>query len=378
MPAQRVLLAVSVFTNICNSTSFSKIPIKLQNEVYSVHKTRSKKENIAIVFDLISRINVVIQLVQNLFHPNNGNLARTFFYGFLSCSIFGETIYTFGFYVQASEFCCLLNCMSRKSDKIFNKNVKRSQPTDYLLVTLTIWLQLTIILQFLVLIPAVDISLIVLYEDQHRALYIIFFALKLFTLIRICSTLLITLPTCIVSVKELCDNLVTVLSIVKTESSVKCNVQLRLLIMHYRQVQIFTILVNECFSTYFWPGFQFIGASASVGLAFVFIVFRNVLSIFIQTSLILIALFILSVICFVFDMGSRPMPLSSKILAGTRLLIGGKECKWFSKFTKSCPCIALKVGQFHKIDRKRVPSIIRFVLQRTVFLVLKSRPGNSL
>lgn len=39
------------------------------------------------------------------------------------------------------------------------------------------------------------------------------------------------------------------------------------------------------------------------------------------------------------------------------------------KKIRSCPVIATRIGQFHKIDRKRCLDFSRFVLQWTAFLV---------
>lgn len=48
---------------------------------------------------------------------------------------------------------------------------------------------------------------------------------------------------------------------------------------------------------------------------------------------------------------------------------------WARKFLKSCPVIAISVGEFHKMDSERVPAFIRFISQRTFFLVLKTKLG---
>ncbi len=49
-----------------------------------------------------------------------------------------------------------------------------------------------------------------------------------------------------------------------------------------------------------------------------------------------------------------------------------------NKCFKSCPVIKLKVGDFHYMDRQRVPEFLRFIFQRTVFLVLQTRLDEQL
>lgn len=76
------------------------------------------------------------------------------------------------------------------------------------------------------------------------------------------------------------------------------------------------------------------------------------------------------VICLMLDLGSKSI-LFTKKLAQKSKHWGG--CKWFRKFFRSCPTIAIKVGEFHVMDRNRAPSFIRFILQRTFLLVLKTK-----
>lgn len=69
-------------------------------------------------------------------------------------------------------------------------------------------------------------------------------------------------------------------------------------------------------------------------------------------------------------MGSKSIIISRKILHQIKR---STNCKWSRRFFKSCPEISLSVGEFHKMDRERAPAFIRFILQRTFFLVLRTK-----
>ncbi len=54
----------------------------------------------------------------------------------------------------------------------------------------------------------------------------------------------------------------------------------------------------------------------------------------------------------ILDLGSRPILKSAKIHQKMKYWV---QCKWSRKFTLSCPLIALRVGEFHQMDRDRGP-----------------------
>lgn len=76
--------------------------------------------------------------------------------------------------------------------------------------------------------------------------------------------------------------------------------------------------------------------------------------------------------CSMFHIGSRPMLISGLCLRRIKAC-NNWNCKWSQRFLKSCPLISLKVGRFHLLDRGRGPAFIRFILQRTLLLILKTR-----
>ncbi len=77
--------------------------------------------------------------------------------------------------------------------------------------------------------------------------------------------------------------------------------------------------------------------------------------------------------CMTLDMGSLPEVQSIKVLTKFETFSMGS---WNRKFLRSCPPICLRVGPFHKLDRQRTPSFLRFILQRTFFLVMKTKLGD--
>lgn len=69
-------------------------------------------------------------------------------------------------------------------------------------------------------------------------------------------------------------------------------------------------------------------------------------------------------------MGSGTIRFSTNVLHYAKLW---KGCPWSKKFFKSCPPITIRVGEFHKMDNERAPAYVRFVLQRTLFLVVRTK-----
>ncbi len=140
--------------------------------------------------------------------------------------------------------------------------------------------------------------------------------------------------------------------------------------MFYRRIQMFVILCNQCFQTCMWPAIQCLGAMLIISMLSVLLLFQSRIPIIAIVCISLLTVAIMLVCCIMLDLGSRPILISGKILQKTKRLNG---CKWSQKFFKSCPSIALRIGHFHKMDRARIPAFIRFILQRTFFLVLRTK-----
>lgn len=138
----------------------------------------------------------------------------------------------------------------------------------------------------------------------------------------------------------------------------------------YRNCQILTILVNQCFQTFLWPVVQFCGAMLSISLFYPLVAFDDQLPSVIQIVLFIFLLNFTLDTCLVLNYGSLTITYSSSVLTLTK---NWRHCRWTQRFFSSCPVLAIGVGGFHKMDKGRSPGLIRFVLQRTFFLVVKTR-----
>lgn len=138
----------------------------------------------------------------------------------------------------------------------------------------------------------------------------------------------------------------------------------------YRETQILVILSNKAFQGYLWPVIQFYGGIFLIGLLYLLILFISLLGTF-GVSVIVMTIFATGAICCsMLGLGRQTIILSNKFLRHAKSLSGCAEQR---KFFQSCPTIALRVGEFHKMDSERIPFFIRFILQRTFFFVLKTK-----
>lgn len=80
------------------------------------------------------------------------------------------------------------------------------------------------------------------------------------------------------------------------------------------------------------------------------------------------------------DTGSKPIPITRKFLHNLKENLRAnkrkQETHWFRLFLRSCQPISLNMGPLHKLDRGRGPAMIRFCLQRTIFLVVKNKTSQ--
>ncbi len=127
---------------------------------------------------------------------------------------------------------------------------------------------------------------------------------------------------------------------------------------------------NSAFQQLFWPLIQFYGCVILISLLYPLILFTHQLG---ATGVFVICIIVFAVggtCCSTLGLGSQAIILSTKILGYSKLInknIGER------KFLRTCPKVAIRVGKFHKMDNERVPACIRFILQRTFFLVLKTK-----
>lgn len=132
----------------------------------------------------------------------------------------------------------------------------------------------------------------------------------------------------------------------------------------YRQIQVFTILSNQCFQICLWPFIQFVSGSMVISVFYGLLIFHNRMPLLVSASLCVMVLAMMILCCSMLDLWSQLVFITSKILPAGK---NSNDCKWSRRFVKSCPEIATKVGNFHKMDRERVPAFIRFILQRTFY-----------
>ncbi len=130
------------------------------------------------------------------------------------------------------------------------------------------------------------------------------------------------------------------------------------------------ILSNKAFQAFLWPAIQFYGGIGIISLLYPLILFGHQLGI---SGICMIGVVIFATAatsCSMIGLGKQTIIRSTKILRHAK---SWNDCPEQRKFLQSCPTIAIRVGEFHKMDNGRVPAFIRFILQRTFFFVLKTK-----
>lgn len=138
-------------------------------------------------------------------------------------------------------------------------------------------------------------------------------------------------------------------------------------VLLYRSLQIFNQICNDAFRNFVWAVSQFLGAAALILCQISLIVFHKTLGSWMIGFSILLLFAGWTYTSLVFHEGSKPVRYSQRFLQ-----VAGRD--WLSsallrRYHRSCPVISVRIGDFHKIDRKRGPDLVRFILQRTAFLV---------
>lgn len=145
--------------------------------------------------------------------------------------------------------------------------------------------------------------------------------------------------------------------------------------IRYRELQIFTLICNGAFKNFIWGVTQFFGGVGLIPICYGLIVLHAKLSSLMITGILLLT--VASVLYFIlfFHIGSQPVKLSGKFLRMTK--DASWVCPYSRRFFWSCPVIAMQIGDFHKLDRKRSPDFFRFVLQRTAFFAANTGDEND-
>ncbi len=381
MPSPQIIQLIAALSRISYNSTFASIPFlcKLSDNSFHVSRNTSIKQVALQIVHCITLGITTTQFFLNFFDSSKGNLLGILFYGFVLILTADTVIYRFGYHFHASEFCCLLNIFVKFPNGLFYRNRSNRRPNrkrfrNTLLFTLIVFAQLTTAVVFFGFFPLMDLTLAITSHNSNlNLLNVLLILIKLPTYYIACLIGSLSIAIVLIFIKELLDNLKDLLEMLRNSFVNNPDNTYALIAIYYRQIQVFAILVNECLQTHFWPVAESTGSVLSIGLAYTFVRYHGLFNIYIQVSLAASSTSLFLLLCFMFDVGSQSLLISTKIIRFSSSAVRRDESsKLFRKFAKSCPAVVLKVGHFHKIDRQRGPNLIRFIVQRTVFLLLKS------
>lgn len=390
MPSPKSLQVISALSRLCYRITFAIIPFlcKLDDKEAHLFKHKKIKQKVLLASNFIGFIVIAVQLIRCVFQSQYDTPVGILFYSFLLVVLVFIVIFGFGLSVNVHEFRCLFCILAKNPYGFVVHGIPKlrssgTQRQDRILLALILIVQLAIAIFFLVLIPVVDIALTV---ERHNScnifgplcsLNVAFILLKTPLFVVLCIISMLTISIELIFVKPLSDNLKHLVTLISYNQDTDRRHKFQLVSKYYSQIQIYTILVNKCLQTYVWPIVEFLYGFVSIGLAYIFIKYHVLFNIFVKT---IVAGALLTNLCFIhvmFDYGSQPLSLSCKIITKTKLFQRKDgQSILLGKVLKSCRLITLKVGLFHKIDQTRGPSLVRYILQRTVFLLLKSKDGD--
>ncbi len=379
MPSSKNLLNLKVFCNLCNCLTFTLFPIvyKTHQQTFQINQKSSKKRQCFLLFNTINFFYVAAQFTFCVFNNNAWSQIQLLFRGLHFAFTVGWGIYWVGYYSRATEFCILLNILINNPGGLLHQNLIYFRKSNNLVTYIIVLIQLTVSITLVVFIPIVDISLTI--YSQHispicKVLSVMFTFVRLPCFLCGCVIGSLTISICFVVLKELYDNLMDLQMLqTKTFGNTRHINRDWLLETYYRRYQLFAMVINKCLQIHFLSFFQFVGAMFSIGISFTFLVYPKLLTLSAKIIMFLLLLAALGFNCFLLDFGSKSLFISERILSRGKAGLDHDNSKWLLKFVKSCSPISLRVGWIHKMNRESWPSFVRFVLQRTFFLVVKSR-----
>lgn len=388
MVCKGVLELLNVLASFCHKLAPSLIRIKFihpQRVTFS-RQTVVSKIIWSIVYILLFILSVV-QLSQPIELLTEKSLIAILFHGFMVIICCSGAAVVVVYQNCPSAFCYLLNSMLNFPNGLVSTHF-RTHAKNCIIGHMALALSTAFVVTFLIFIPAFTLMYPCLYENRLFVYLFgpcvnvkfqvsVFILLVLFMIPFAASTPLIIVSS-VVTVKELTDNLRDLQKLV-TVVLQQPNVKLRRshsfeIALCYRKVQLFAIICNECYKFVIWPVVEFSGSLIMISCLYSLLVFDEFMTKTFMFALSLILATAVFVVCFILDMGSRSLMISSKMLIRIKQLDFGE--KWTRKFYQSSQPIALKVGSFHKMDRERGLSLLRFILQRTIFLVLKTKEAG--
>lgn len=119
-----------------------------------------------------------------------------------------------------------------------------------------------------------------------------------------------------------------------------------------------------------WPVVEFVCGVCLITYLYVLMLCHNLLPFTAIFGLCILEISLTLMCCLLFDMASMSTIKSARIL---KLVKSSDTSKHTRKFLRSCTPIIFRVAEFHKIDRDRYPSFLRFVLYQTFALVVKTK-----
>lgn len=147
----------------------------------------------------------------------------------------------------------------------------------------------------------------------------------------------------------------------------------------YRKLQVFSIFVNEYGKDYLRPNFEFVGSVLTILFSYSVIVLKTEsgnendkkMAQLGRFTFAFILIFLISWMACLHGLPSKPYVHSRKILHHGRS--HWKSDSWSRKFFLSCQPIAVRIGDFHVIDKDRAPLIFQFCLRRIFYLAVQSK-----
>jgi len=140
----------------------------------------------------------------------------------------------------------------------------------------------------------------------------------------------------------------------------------------YQHYQLFVLSLNNHFQALVLPTVQAGDAALIIASLYTVIMGQDeipsVLYGFVVIFLVSVSIFMIAVL----DVASRVQLVSNLILRKLKASCYSKS-KYCRKRLRTMPTLRIFMGPFHAVDRARAPALIRFCLQRTVFLIFNSR-----
>ncbi len=159
-------------------------------------------------------------------------------------------------------------------------------------------------------------------------------------------------------------------TIVKSQPHKKIFDDHKIFCRNYRQTQIFALLCDQCFQMELWPIIEFICGVCLIMSLYVMMICHDRIPSAGMGGLCILTVTLSLICCHMFNMASLSTLKSVRIVRNAKY---NNESKYVRKFLRSCAPIVYWIGEFHKIDRGRCLSFIRFVTYRTFALVFKTK-----